>query len=536
MATVPMIAPDGSVADVPNESVATAVKQGAKIGFDMVSPDGKEKAVVPADQVHTAIAQGAQLDPASAARFAGASVPRPDAIRADEANAPHYADEIGANNQPGGTPGEAENAVPEGTLTGNIIGAGKAAINDAIAAGQALTPKFMVSEKNRQTAKNIQAKMQPQGTAEEVGADTERAATSLAPVAVAGSAAMVPSATVGVPELLENIAGLIRGSKSASDVAAIAANGPGKAEAGQAALDAAARVKAEAGQAVGAAKEAAIPADFKMTIDPDGPLTKTLGTIDDEIGANAGGLQSLKDPALDVVRNVSQELADKGAMDQQDVDAIRQQLNSQIARADAAAKSGSATGDPARYLKMIKSSFDEEYYQQLSQATNPEQAQQLQSAAKDYAGVVKNQSRGPAATIFKANTPEKVINRLTNADATTIGSFTKGMTTDELTGARNGVLKALVDKTANADGTPNWQSLNDTFANKRDSMRALFGDQYDAVSGQIQTRAAAQAKSAGRAQFVKNVATKTAEYGLATALGGLGVYEIFKRGYRAGGN
>lgn len=482
MATIPMIAPTGEVADVPQEQVATAVKQGAKIGFDMISPDGNQRAVVPADQVHNAIVQGAQLDPASAARFAGASVPRPDAIRADEAAQPHYADEIGSNNQPGGTPGEAESA-NDASILDLGKGAAKAAVSDALAAGQALTPNFMVSKKNRQTAENIQAKLQPQNEDEQVGATTERAATTAAGAGLA---------VAGVPELLENIAGLIRGAKSGVDVASLAANGPSKVEAGQAALDAAARVKQEAGAAVGAAKEAAIPPDFKMTINPDGPLFKTLGEIDDSIGPKAGGLDSLKDPSLDVVRNVSEELASKGELDQKDVDAIRQQLSSQIQRADAAAKSGTATGDPARYLKQIKSALDEEYYQKLSAATNLESATNLQNASKDYAGVVKNQTRGPAKAIFKAPTPEKAISRLTNADATTVGSFIKGMSADDVSDVQVGVLKNLADSARDADGNVNWPSLNDKFANRREAMQVLFGNKYDDIAQSVQKLSDAQ--------------------------------------------
>src|SRR5690242_5429150 len=77
MATVPMVGPDGSIADVPHESVQQAVQAGARIAFDMVSPDGKERAAVPLEGMHAAIAAGAQLAPSSAGAYAAASVPKP---------------------------------------------------------------------------------------------------------------------------------------------------------------------------------------------------------------------------------------------------------------------------------------------------------------------------------------------------------------------------------------------------------------------------------------------------------------------------
>jgi hypothetical protein len=77
MATTPMIGPDGSIADVPHESVQQAVRAGARIAFDMLSPDGKERAAVPLEGMHAAIAAGAQLAPSSAGDYAAASVPKP---------------------------------------------------------------------------------------------------------------------------------------------------------------------------------------------------------------------------------------------------------------------------------------------------------------------------------------------------------------------------------------------------------------------------------------------------------------------------
>jgi hypothetical protein len=54
-----MIAPDGSIADVPADRVNDAVTAGARLGFEMVGPDGTQ-AVVPVDQAHAALTAGAR--------------------------------------------------------------------------------------------------------------------------------------------------------------------------------------------------------------------------------------------------------------------------------------------------------------------------------------------------------------------------------------------------------------------------------------------------------------------------------------------
>src|SRR5579872_3052467 len=76
MATVPMVAPDGSVADVPRDSLQQALQAGAKPAADMIGPDGS-RATVPLESVHTALQLGARPHPDSAALVAAASVPRP---------------------------------------------------------------------------------------------------------------------------------------------------------------------------------------------------------------------------------------------------------------------------------------------------------------------------------------------------------------------------------------------------------------------------------------------------------------------------
>ena len=63
MATTPIIAPDGTVADVPQEHVTELVQKGGVIGVDLVLPDGKETATVPIEHAHDLIRKGAIYAP-----------------------------------------------------------------------------------------------------------------------------------------------------------------------------------------------------------------------------------------------------------------------------------------------------------------------------------------------------------------------------------------------------------------------------------------------------------------------------------------
>lgn len=68
---IPMLAPDGTPGDIPQERVSDAVKSGFKLAAELTAPTG-EAGLVPVDRVHDAINAGFQL------RGAAPSAPQPD--------------------------------------------------------------------------------------------------------------------------------------------------------------------------------------------------------------------------------------------------------------------------------------------------------------------------------------------------------------------------------------------------------------------------------------------------------------------------
>lgn len=75
-ATIPMIAPDGSIGDVPQSQASAAQAKGFKAAQDMLAPDGT-KGVIPSDQVQAAIGKGFKAVNADPLQAAAATVAKP---------------------------------------------------------------------------------------------------------------------------------------------------------------------------------------------------------------------------------------------------------------------------------------------------------------------------------------------------------------------------------------------------------------------------------------------------------------------------
>jgi hypothetical protein len=107
MATTPIIAPNETVADVPNEHVDALLRKGGKIGVDMLSPDGREQATVPLEQAQDLLKRGARFAPPPGTP----GMPKPpNAIRQDIAKSQAATQSAGPFTQPGA----AEEAIGRG--------------------------------------------------------------------------------------------------------------------------------------------------------------------------------------------------------------------------------------------------------------------------------------------------------------------------------------------------------------------------------------------------------------------------------------
>jgi hypothetical protein len=179
---VPMLAPDGSIRQVPQEQTSAAVQAGGKLVTQMVSPQG-DKRWVPFDSVHDAIKSGGQLAPP--ALTVGAPQNQPIQTMDQRLQLP---------GQPGGTgaPPSVYQAAPnESTPEGSaaaiaqreaqnpiISTVGHVAIGAGKGLGQTLAPGPRTAAAiNKTTGLAVPSfndpSLQTQGTAEGVGAGAE---------------------------------------------------------------------------------------------------------------------------------------------------------------------------------------------------------------------------------------------------------------------------------------------------------------------------------------------------------------------------
>ncbi|HET9406033.1 MAG TPA: hypothetical protein VFO39_02235 [Candidatus Sulfotelmatobacter sp.] len=162
--TIPIIAPDGTVGDVPATRAHDAIAAGGKLGIDLLSPDGK-LGTVPADRVHDAIRAGAQLAPPKLTVGAPSSTSvRPDGYEAtpDEQTTEGNAAAIARRQQ--------ENPII--TAAGHVaIGAGKSAAQ-TLAPGPN-TARAIQNATGANVPTTISPELQTHGTAENVGAGLE---------------------------------------------------------------------------------------------------------------------------------------------------------------------------------------------------------------------------------------------------------------------------------------------------------------------------------------------------------------------------
>ncbi len=165
--SVPMLAPDGSVRQVPQEQTAAAVQAGGKLVTQMVSPQG-EKHWVPFDSVHDAISAGGQLAPP--ALTVGAPQNQPAMQQVDVAGNPQKPSQfMGAPAIPDAlAPGD--NAVTDamaGVARGIVKGAGQT-IAPGPRTAQAINTATGMSVPSTATPE-----LQTQGLAEGAGATGE---------------------------------------------------------------------------------------------------------------------------------------------------------------------------------------------------------------------------------------------------------------------------------------------------------------------------------------------------------------------------
>src|SRR5438132_1418633 len=180
MATTPMIAPDGTVADVPNEHVDALVAKGGKIGVDMLSPDGKERATVPQEHAQDLVKKGATFAPPAGTP----GMPKPDAIKADAANDIESGD------------------VFRGAIGGNPLPLARGAVHGAVL-GANLAAPMVTAGASLPVQSAVQGALGAASSAVEGGSAKDIATQGVIGAAIPAVAKWVPTAIQGVKNYLD---------------------------------------------------------------------------------------------------------------------------------------------------------------------------------------------------------------------------------------------------------------------------------------------------------------------------------------------
>ena len=215
--TFPMIAPDGSVGDVPLAGVPDAVKSNFKVGVEMTSPDGRP-GVIPFDRVHEAIAGGFNMAgkapalPAAPAELQPYSEMNPTETYQNP-NAGHFGFPL---NDPQSRAVAMDTNVPLGAAKGAA-----STVNNALGAAQWLHNKTTPGPDVNIIPSNPELlKLAPN---EKLGYGAEQMGEFLAPGALASKLGKAVSVAEDAPLLMRSLSALAKGGIEAGSAGGVEA-------------------------------------------------------------------------------------------------------------------------------------------------------------------------------------------------------------------------------------------------------------------------------------------------------------------------
>lgn len=240
------------------------------------------------------------------------------------------------------------------------------------------------------------------------------------------------------------------------------------------------------GKAVGAAKEAVaskLPEGDKP-FPKGGALSKAAQTVLKDT-ADTEQLAGAKDPDMSDVRAMADHLSKgenaKGeplSADPTQADAIKRAFDQKIdALQTKVATGGNATA--LKHLQSLKSAFSDDLYDAYEKYGDPDAAQKLRAASKDYAQTVADQTSGPAKSIFRNKSPEKIVDGIVSGGAksqSAVESIVRNTSEEGKATLRDSVLKRLYDKSSSPDGTLDMIKARKQLYAMGDTAKVLFGD------------------------------------------------------------
>ena len=243
-------------------------------------------------------------------------------------------------------------------------------------------------------------------------------------------------------------------ARSAMSAEEAAAKGLPLKEAGQQIQSEARAVRSAKGAELGGAKEAlkkTLP-EGQMPYPENGQATSIGKKVLDEIGTSKLGL---KDPDMAEVESLAKQFTDGKTADgeplsynMEEAEAEKRALNAKIDSLQTKVLQG-ANGSALRHLKNLRAGFTDDLYDMYEQHGDAAEAQSVRNLGREYAKIVDDQTSGPARTMLKNASPEKIVSTIVSNGAksqSAVESVMRNMSEDGQVTLRDSVLKEIYRK------------------------------------------------------------------------------------------
>lgn len=252
-----------------------------------------------------------------------------------------------------------------------------------------------------------------------------------------------------------------------------------------------------------------------------GNTVKAAKAIQDSIGDSKLGLKDPDNPLSDLTDKFLKGKDQSGkplSFSFEDAEKERQSLNTLIKTEKSKMRAG-GNGSHYHDLVKLKSAFDDDLYDSWEQHGNAAAAQKVRALGKEYAGIVNEQSMGPAKSLFKNQSPEKIVSTIVSGGAksqSAVESLMKNISPEGQETLRDSSLRELYRRNTLPDGNLDMAKVQKQFSGMGGAGKSLFGPKHAEISQFLDAAAKEQASRVAKAA-TKSVGQKAAVAGAGAA-------------------
>lgn len=233
----------------------------------------------------------------------------------------------------------------------------------------------------------------------------------------------------------------------------------------------------------------------------NGNAVQNVKAIADELGEEKLGLKDPNSPLGKLSNRLTSGKNPDGtdlSFSFEDAQNSRKALNSAIKTEYSKFQAG---GDGTLYNRLVglKHAFDEDLYDTWEQYGDAAQAQKVRQLGREYSGIVSDQYMGPAKTIFKTNSPEKIVSGIVSGGArsqSAVESILKNTASAEGREVlRDSVEREIYRRATKADGTIDAAKALSTLSKMGDTGKLIFGDAQEGMTTFLTDAAKKQAET-----------------------------------------